>query len=254
MEKIITIIPARWASSRFPDKPLAQIAGKPMIQWVYERASQATLVDNTIVATDDERIFQAVKNFGGNVEMTPGDLISGTDRVAFVAKDLDADIIINVQGDEPLIQPEAIDLVAETLQADDDAVMGTLARKITDAKELDNFNMARVVVNSDNHAMYFSRAVIPHARDIQDKKTWPDHFPYYAHIGIYSYHRDFLLRYENLPISVLEQAEKLEQLRALENGFIIKVGLCDFAPICVDIPEHIQAVEQRIKELQLHVD
>lgn len=250
---IVTVIPARWASSRFPGKPLAPIAGKPMIQWVYERASQASLVQDTIVATDDERIYEAVTAFGGHVQMTPNDLTSGTDRVAYVAKELEADVVINVQGDEPLIDPEAVDQVAETLLSDDNAVMGTLARKITDGRELDNYNMARVVLNSEQHAMYFSRAVIPYARDIEDKSTWVDHFPYYGHIGIYSYHRDFLLRYEHLPISVLEQAEKLEQLRALENGFIIKVGLCEFEPICVDIPEHIKLVEQRIEKLQLNV-
>jgi 3-deoxy-manno-octulosonate cytidylyltransferase (CMP-KDO synthetase) len=245
---IVAIIPARWASSRFPGKPLALIAGKPMIRWVYERTKMASMVDQVIVATDDQRIFDCVKSFGGNVVMTSHDLSSGTDRVAVVASDLDARIIVNVQGDEPLIEPDAVDLVAKTLQDDEEAMMATLARKVTDPIELDNFNTARIVLDSKQRALYFTRAVVPFARDIKDQKEWPSHYPYYDQIGIYAYRRNFLLDYHKLPFSILEQAEKLEQLRAVENGYKIKVGICNFQPICVDIPQHIELVETRLRE------
>jgi 3-deoxy-manno-octulosonate cytidylyltransferase (CMP-KDO synthetase) len=247
--RIAAIIPARYASSRFPGKPLATIAGKPMIQRVYERAHQARGIDHLIVATDDERIYDAVIRFGGRAEMTSPDLASGTDRVAVVANALDVDVVINVQGDEPLIEPAALELVAETLLSDDEAVMATLARRVSDPAELDNYNTARIVLNKYNRAMYFTRAVIPHGRDWADKKEWPSRFPYYDQIGIYSYRKPFLLRYNELDFSILEQAEKLEQLRALENGYIIKVGLCDFRPVCVDVPADVALVEQRMKEL-----
>jgi len=246
---VVAIIPARWASSRFPGKPLALIAGKPMIQWVYERTRLAQILDSVVVATDDRRIYDCVKAFAGNVVMTPSDLASGTDRVATAARDLDAQIIVNVQGDEPLIEPEAINLLAKTLQEDEEAVMATLARKVTDPAELDNFNTARIVLDRNNRALYFTRAVVPFARDWPGKKDWPAHFPYYDQIGIYAYRRDFLLKYHDLPFSILEQAEKLEQLRAIENGYKIKVGICDFQPICVDILEHIELVENRLREI-----
>ncbi len=246
---VVAIIPARWASSRFPGKPLAPIAGKPMIQWVYERTKLAPILDRVVVATDDQRIYDCVKSFAGNVVMTPTDLASGTDRVALVARDLDAQVVVNVQGDEPLIEPEAIDLLAKTLKGDKEAVMATLARKVTDPAELDNFNTARIVLDRKQRALYFTRAVVPFARDLPDKKDWPAHFPYYDQIGIYAYRRDFLLNYHALPFSILEQAEKLEQLRAIENGYKIAVGICDLRPICVDIPEHIELVENRLREM-----
>ena len=246
---VVAIIPARWASSRFPGKPLALIAGKPMIQWVCQRTQSAQTLDLVVVATDDGRIYDCVKSFGGNVVMTPSNLASGTDRVAMVARDLDAQIIVNVQGDEPLIEPEAINLLVKTLQGDKEAVMATLARRVTDPAELDNFNTARIVIDSNQRALYFTRAVVPFARDLQDKKEWPAHYPYYAQIGIYAYRRNFLLDYHTLPFSILEQAEKLEQLRAIENGYKIKVGICDLRPICVDIPEHIELVEKRLREI-----
>ncbi len=250
MTTISAVIPARWASSRFPGKPLAPIEGRPMIQWVVERASKAESIDQVIVATDDERILHTVQSIGGNAVMTPHDLASGTDRVAYVARSLSADIIVNIQGDEPLIEPQAIDRVAERLLLDDQASMATLARRVTDPAELRNFDTARVVIDKDSRALYFSRAVIPYARDLHALETWPREFPYYDQIGIYAYRREFLLNYNNLGYSVLEHAEKLEQLRALENGYTISVGLVDFNPVCVDLPEHIQLVEQRLREMK----
>ncbi len=250
-ERVIAVIPSRWGSSRFPGKPLAMIAGKPMIQWVYERTTRALKISETIVATDDERIVKAVSSFGGQVVMTPSDLPSGTDRVSMVVRDMDVDAVINVQGDEPLIDPEAVDLLVDTLLQDDDVPMATLASRITDPDELENLNSARVVIDKNHFALYFSRVPLPYARDLKDKREWVLHFPYYDHIGIYAYRKEFLLQYSGLPISVLEQAEKLEQLRALENGYRIKVGIGDFHPICVDVPEDVARVEKRIQELKL---
>ncbi|HOT96980.1 MAG TPA: 3-deoxy-manno-octulosonate cytidylyltransferase [bacterium] len=244
------IIPARYASSRFPGKPLALIAGKPMIQRVYERAAMAKGFDHLCVATDDARIFDAVAAFGGRVVMTPGDLASGTDRVAWVARDLDVEVVVNLQGDEPLIDPAALELVAATLLSDDAAVMATLARRVDDGAELLGHDTARVVIDRTQRALYFSRAAIPFVRDVREVREWASLHPFYDQIGIYAYRKPFLLGYASLPASQLEQAEKLEQLRALENGYIIKVGLCDFRPVCVDLPEHITAVERRIKEME----
>lgn len=249
-EKVIAIIPARWASSRFPGKPLAPIAGKPMIQWVVERTQLAKSLSDVIVATDDERIVDAVASFGGRAVMTPSELASGTDRVAYVARDLDVDAVINVQGDEPLIDPNAVDTLAGTLLSEASTKMATLVRKMKEPEKLDNPNTVRVVIDNDHNALYFSRAAIPYARDI-DKKLWTLHFPYYDHIGIYAYRKEFLLELTELPISMLEQAEKLEQLRVLENGYKIKVGIVDVQPICVDVPEDIDRVEQRIRELKI---
>lgn len=244
------IIPARFASSRFPGKPLALIAGKPMIQRVYERAGQAQGFDHLIVATDDARIYDTVAGFGGRVVMTPGDLASGTDRVAWVARGLDVEVVVNLQGDEPLIDPAALELVAETLLSDSRAQMATLARPVTDGEELLGHDTARVVLNREGHALYFSRAVIPYMRDGGEVGQWAARHIYFDQIGIYAYRKPFLLNYAALPASPLEQAEKLEQLRALENGYTIKVGLCNFKPVCVDLPEHIAAVEGRLKEME----
>lgn len=249
-ESIIGIIPARWASSRFPGKPLADIAGKPMIQWVVERANQANTLSDVIVATDDERIQHAVQAFGGQAVMTPSDMASGTDRVAYVARDLKVDAVVNIQGDEPLIDPKSIDVLVKTLLQETSTRMATLVRRISDSEDLDNPNSVKVVLDIYNNALYFSRAALPFARDIS-KKMWALQFPYYEHIGMYAYRKTFLLELTELPLSTLEQAEKLEQLRVLENGFKIKVGIVDDKPVGVDVPEDIVRVEKRIKELDI---
>lgn len=244
---IIGVIPARYASSRFPGKPLAFIAGKPMIQWVYERSKKAKRLDQVVVATDDQRIFDIVQSFG-HVVMTSNALQSGTDRVAAVVEPLDVEIAVNIQGDEPLIEPEAIDQAVESLKRNEEASMSTLARQVIDPAELDNPDTAWVVLDRRGYALYFSRATLPVARDVAEKKKWLQICPYYDHIGLYAFRKEFLLIYKNLT-SVLEQAEKLEQLRALENGYKIKVEIVDFESICVDKPEHIARVEKRIGQL-----
>lgn len=249
-ERIVAVIPARYGSSRFPGKPLAMINGKPMIQWVYERARKAQSIDRLLVATDDERIAAVVRGFAGEVVMTPGNLNSGSDRVALVVRDQQADLVINIQGDEPLIEPQAIDAVADALRSAPDCSMATLVRRIMDPADLDSGNAAYVVMDSQQRALYFSRAVIPVVRDERDRKRWIFQTPIYDQIGIYAYRRDFLLRFTQLPPSPLEQAEKLEQLRALENGYRIKLAIVDFKPICVDLPEHIQLVENKLGEMQ----
>ena len=245
------VIPARWASSRFPGKPLAEICGKPMIQWVVERSQRAGVLSRVIVATDDVRIRDAVHAFGGEAVMTPSDLASGTDRVAHVAEKLDAEIVVNIQGDEPLIQPEAIEQLVFTLANDDEADMATLARTVEDPAELDNLDTARVVLDARSRALYFSRAVIPHVRDVDDRTQWPALFSFYDQIGIYAYWRDRLLQFRQLPPSNLERAEKLEQLRALEQGWKIKVAVGPFFAFSVDIPDHIAWVENRMREAGL---
>lgn len=245
--QITAVIPARYQSTRFPGKPLAEIQGKPMIQWVYERTSRAELINQVIVATDDERIKDAVQHFGGIVRMTPEDCASGSDRAAIVAADLSADIIINVQGDEPLVQPKAVDLLARTLLQDEQADMATLVYKARSIQDLDNPNTVRVVFDHNQRALYFTRSVIPYARDLE-RSEWLNVFPYYIQVGMYAYRRPFLLNYNNLQDSLLEKTEKLEQLRALENGYTIKIGIGDFKPVCVDIPEDLERIKKAIEQ------
>jgi 3-deoxy-manno-octulosonate cytidylyltransferase (CMP-KDO synthetase) len=251
--KFICIIPARYGSTRFPGKPLMRIAGSPMIEWVYRRAAQVKLFDKVIVATDDQRIVQAVNDFGGLAELTPADLGSGTDRVAFLARKTDAQVYVNVQGDEPLIAPELLSQVC--VPYDDAAVMMTTAvSKIETVKELTDPNLVRVVLDYEGNALYFSRAVIPYLRDRADVQTWFEQHTFYKHIGIYSYRRDFLLKLTALPPGNLEQAEKLEQLRVLENGFKIRTVLTYYHSLCVDTPEDLIQVEKFIKLNKLRVD
>ena len=232
---VCAIIPARYASTRFPGKPLADICGKPMIQHVYERTLQAGSVGRVIVATDDERIRAVVAGFGGEVALTRADHPSGTDRLAEVAATLDADLVVNVQGDEPLIDPVMIDQAVRPLQQDASVVMGTLKSRIVDAADYANPNVVKVVTDVSGFALYFSRAPIPYQRD--DVPA-----PLFKHVGLYVYRRDFLLKYPRLPETPLEQAEKLEQLRALEHGYRIFVAETDRQSIGVDVPEDLQKV------------
>ena len=231
------IIPARLAATRLPNKPLLDIAGKPMIQWVYERARAASLLDEVMVATPDEEIFQAVEAFGGKAVMTSPAHRSGTDRLAEVARTLDADVIVNIQGDEPLLDPRAIDLLARTMIDSPDIPMGSLMCPLADVYEENDPVVVKVVTDAEGMALYFSRSRIPFPRD-------PDAAQARKHIGIYAYRRDFLIAYSEMEPTPLERAESLEQLRALENGFRIKMVETDFSPTSVDTPEDLDAVRR----------
>lgn len=238
---ITAIIPARYASTRLPGKPLLDISGKPMVQHVYERAQSAELVNRVIVATDDRRIFDAVERFGGKVVMTSESHKSGTDRLAEVAKGLDSDIIVNIQGDEPLIEPGMIDEAIRPLMEDGSIVMGSLKAEIRDETELNNPNVVKVVVDRNDFALYFSRHPIPYIRDDSPLSLLTGRF---KHIGLYVYRRDFLLEYAGMPQTPLEEAEKLEQLRALENGYRIKVPTTRYQSIGVDTDEDLERVRR----------
>ncbi len=243
------IIPARWASSRFPGKPLAPICGKPMIQWVVEKARKASLVSEVIVATDDKRIADVVAAFGGRAVMTSAGHPSGTDRIAEVAEGLEYDIVVNVQGDEPLIPPENIDLAVRPLMNDRSITVSTLMMRITGIEDIFDPNIVKVVVDREGLALYFSRAPIPYDRDdwrdmrSRENKN-PVTFPVYKHIGLYAYAKDFLMQFPRLPSSMLESVEKLEQLRILENGISIKVMETDKISLGVDCPEDLVKVER----------
>ncbi|GBD98216.1 3-deoxy-manno-octulosonate cytidylyltransferase [bacterium BMS3Abin07] len=255
----IAIIPARYGSSRFPGKPLALLNDKPLIQHVCENAMTAARLDRVMVATDDEKIRRAVESFGVEAVITSSDLPSGTDRIAGVANKLDYDIIVNIQGDEPLINGKMIDDVIK-IHEDNLAEIGTLMKKINKMEEIFDPNIVKVVVDNNGFALYFSRAPIPFYRDefqglkvagcgLQVQKSVtnnPDSIPgiinVYKHIGIYSYRKDVLLRLTGLPQSRLEKAEKLEQLRALENGVRIRVMETEYETIGVDTPEDLGKV------------
>lgn len=233
--KVLGVIPARYQSSRLPGKPLQMIGDKPMIQWVYEAVSKASLLDEIIVATDDERIFKAVKQFGGKVEMTSNAHPTGTDRLAEVAARNEADLIINIQGDEPLIKGEVIDSVIKPLLDDDSLVMTTAKSRLEDEHDIQDPSVVKVVSNDAGEALYFSRSPIPYPRNAEKAVYW-------KHIGLYGYRRDFLLSYIKMPQSSLELAESLEQLRALSNGYRIKVVEVADDSIGVDTPEDLERV------------
>ncbi|HUE35923.1 MAG TPA: 3-deoxy-manno-octulosonate cytidylyltransferase [Candidatus Acidoferrum sp.] len=243
---IVGIIPARYASTRFPGKPLALIAGKPLIQRVVEQCKKAKSLSDVIVATDDERIFSAAKNFC-RVEMTADNHPSGSDRIAEVAAKVPCDAVVNIQGDEPMIEPAVIDSVAHAVE---NGEMSTAATPITDAAELINPNVVKVVVNGAGHALYFSRRTIPYLRNAASGSTSEQlaAFPFLKHLGIYGYRRETLLRLVKFPVSPLENAEKLEQLRALENGIEIAVVKVDYDSVGVDAPEDVEWVERYLKK------
>ncbi|HEY1008488.1 MAG: 3-deoxy-manno-octulosonate cytidylyltransferase [Daejeonella sp.] len=237
--KIIGIIPARYASSRFPGKPLADIAGKSMIRRVYEQCQKSSQLDKIVVATDDNRIFDHVAGFGGDVIMTSERHPSGTDRCNEVATKLPGfDVCINIQGDEPLINPSQIDLLCACFN--DDAVeLATLVKKIHTEEELFNQNTPKVVLNQEMEAVYFSRASIPFLRGIQ-QADWIQTHTFFKHIGIYGYRTATLSAITTLQTSVLEMAEALEQLRWIENGYKIKVAVTDSESQAIDTPEDLQ--------------
>jgi len=231
--KTAIVIPARYRSSRLPGKPLLRETGKYLIQHVYERACQAKCADQVLVATDDSRIAAAVAHFGGRVVMTHRDHPSGTDRVAAVARSLDVDVIVNLQGDEPLIDPAALDLLPEMLRRDADAPMATLAVPITSLDQWRDPSCVKVVRDAHGRALYFSRSPIPFVRDGRpDFAAEPPQF--LQHLGLYAYRREFLLRLAQMPPAPLEQLEKLEQLRVLAAGHPIAVGIVRHASIGVD--------------------
>lgn len=236
--KTYAVIPSRYASSRFPGKPLTKIGGVTMIERVYTQASKAKLLAGVTVATDDQRIFDAVRAFGGSVVMTRNDHQTGTDRLAEVAlAHPEMDIIVNVQGDEPLIDPSTIDSAVEPLLNDSAVQMSTIAAPITDEKEINSDTVVKVVLDANGFALYFSRQPIPFYRDPITVKE------YLAHVGLYVYRRDVLLQLSKLPQAPLERAESLEQLRALENGIRIKVVTGRYRSIAVDKPADLAAVE-----------
>jgi 3-deoxy-manno-octulosonate cytidylyltransferase (CMP-KDO synthetase) len=233
---ILGVIPARYASVRFPGKSLALIAGKPMIQHVWERATQSRYLSQVTIATDDERIAAAAHAFGAPVRMTRSDHASGTDRVAEVAASTDANVIVNIQGDEPLIDPGAIDTAILALLDEPGCEMATLKRKISNPAEIESPNVVKVVTARNGDALYFSRHPVPFDRG--GSGEW------WKHVGIYVYRRALLLGYSGLPVGPLERAERLEQLRALENGIPIRVAETEYDTIGVDTPEDLAAVSQ----------
>lgn len=240
------IIPARYASSRFPGKPLVDIRGKPMIQWVYERASQAQRLAGVAVATDDARIAAAVRGFGGRVEMTGAQHRSGTERLTEVAPRYpEATHFLNIQGDEPFVHPAQLDQLAALL-VQPGVQLGTLAMHLHDPALLTNPHIVKVALGAQGQAVYFSRHPIPYCRDGASPTEWLQRFPYYKHLGLYGYRRDSLLQYPTLTPSPLEQAESLEQLRWLAHGYRMQVGLTELEAMSIDTPEDLARLLQQL--------
>lgn len=238
------IIPARYGSSRLEGKPLLKANDKPIIQWVWEKASKCPLVDRVIVATDDERIFNACKDFGAEVEMTSTNHKSGSDRIAEVAsRHPEIGYIINLQGDEPLIEQANIELVIKGVLEDEKADISTLLREIKDEEEAQNPNLVKCVFDVNNYAMYFSRSKIPYERNSGKSKI-------YGHLGIYGYKREALFKMTQLPQTTYEMAESLEQLRALQNGMKIKVAIVDNVPVGIDTMEDFEKFKKMVEERQ----
>lgn len=238
---VLAIVPARWASTRLPGKPLSDVRGKSMVQRVVEQVSLSRTVERVIVATDDLRIFDHVKNFGGEALMTSPKHPSGSDRCAEVARKFpNAEIILNIQGDEPFVQPQQIDLLAETLFKSPGLPIATLAKKIDRAELLANPNVVKVVFSEHREAIYFSRHPIPFVRG-SEMDNWLSKVDFFKHIGLYGFRRDALLKIAQLSPTPLEQAESLEQLRWLEHGFRIAIGLTDLETMGIDTPEDLAA-------------
>lgn len=252
--QIVAIIPARYGSTRFPGKALADLAGKPMIQHVYEQTTKASLVSRAIVATDDPRIADVIHQIGGEAVMTSTDHETGTDRLAEVARELEADIIVNVQGDEPLIDPAMIDQAIEPFMNDRNLKMGTLKSRVKCLHDFLSPNVVKVITDNAGYALYFSRSPLPFFRDkwqdLKDEAFAAGRLLCFKHVGLYVYQRDFLLEYAAMPQTFLELSEKLEQLRALENGIKIKVVETEFESLGVDTPEDLNKAKERMKQGQ----
>jgi len=240
--KVIAVIPARYASTRLPGKPLVPLAGKPMVQHVYERVKRAQTVHRVMVATDDQRIVDAVAAFGGEARMTRSDHRTGTERIAEVAVHEAGDVFVNVQGDEPLIDPVAIDTAVGALLEEPQAQISTVATPIRHAGDIMDPNVVKTVLDFDGNALYFSRAPIPWIRDTQQKV----HVKYWKHLGLYVFQREALLEFPTLPQGELEKIEQLEQLRWLENGWKIRVAEVAHDAVSVDVPEDVARVEKLI--------
>lgn len=238
---VIGIIPARYGATRFEGKVLADLMGKPVIQHVYEMARNSKMLDDLIVATDDERISKAVKDFGGNVTLTSVDQPTGTDRLAEVVNPLDVKIVINIQGDEPLVHYTMIDELARTMLDDGSINMATVIRRIEDKNEIMDPNVVKVVIDREGYALYFSRSPIPFERGAKNKN-------FYKHLGLYAYTKDFLFTFTNLPVSELERVESLEQLRALEHGYKIKTIETKFETVGIDTPEDLERAKKILLE------
>jgi len=243
-QDVLAVIPSRWGAQRFPGKPLALISGKPLVQWVWEAARAARRVTRVVIATDNDRIVRAARSFGADVALTSPRCPSGTDRVAQVARGSRAGIVVNVQGDEPLLTSQSIDRVVETLQQDSAAVMSTAVRKAHDEREWRSPHVVKAVLDRMNYALYFSRAPIP----VEAGAPGLAHAPRWVHIGLYAFRRAFLFRFAALPPSTLEQSERLEQLRVLEHGCAIKVVVVPQMTCAVDRPQDVKRVEKLLKK------
>lgn len=237
--EVIGVIPARFSSTRFSGKVLADILGKPMIQWVYERAKQARLLDDLIIACDDERVLKAAQAFGAKAVLTAKGHACGTDRISEVINPLDVRIVVNIQGDEPLIHPSMIDAAAQALLDNKDVCMATIMKMIDDPQQVADPHVVKVIVDKNNFALYFSRAAIPFPAPNSDVRNPV----FYKHIGLYAYTKDFLFTYKKLPLSHLEKTECLEQLRVLEAGFKIKVIETKYDTIGVDTLEDLEKLK-----------
>ena len=240
----IGVIPARWASTRFEGKVLADICGKPMIQYVWEQAKEARSLDELVIAADDERVVSAAEGFGGKAIFTAKGHSTGTDRLTEIVNPLDVKFIVNIQADEPLLAPSMIDDLVDVLKRDNSVGMATIIKRITNEDEVTSPNVVKAVVDKNGFALYFSRAPIPYVRDDKHKKKTD---VYYKHIGLYAYTKDFLFTYTNLPHSKLEGLEKLEQLRALEHGYRIKTVETEYDTIGVDTPEDLELVRKALE-------
>lgn len=245
--KFLGVIPSRYASTRLEGKPLKDICGHTMVEWVYKRALKSKL-DGVVVATDNERIVDEVKSFGGNVILTRKDHINGTSRIAEVCETYtDYDVIVNIQGDEPLIEPDMINSIIDSFIEDNTIPMSTLKYKLTDMAEIENPNAVKVVTDKNDFAIYFSRSVIPYPRNLNMDN-------YYKHVGIYGYKRDFVMEYAKMTSTPLELSESLEQLRVLENGYKIKVLETPYKIIGVDTQEELERVREYITKNGLVID
>ena len=242
--QVVVVIPSRYAATRLPGKPLVNLAGKPMVQRVYEQAKLAQTVHRVLVATDDQRIVDAVQAFAGEARMTRSDHRTGTERIAEVAAHEPGDIFVNVQGDEPLIDPVAIDTAVAALLEDPPAQIATVATPIRHVPDIMDPNVVKTVLDFDSNALYFSRAPIPWVRDTQQKI----HVRYWKHLGLYVFQRDALLEYPTLPQGELEKIEQLEQLRWLENGWKIRVAEVEHDAVSVDVPEDVARVEKFLQK------